>query len=86
MNSRPPPSEVLALPENYRVLHQFIHKEGWLQHVEGKEAHVLTPLVAIKRGDAQLPGLASHIYAYLEHYQSRLRSYHARRLIGTRPR
>lgn len=86
MNSRPPPTELLSVPENYRVLHQFIHKEGWLAHVEGKQPHVLSPLVTIKRDDAQLPGLASHIYAYLEHYQLRLRSYHARRLISIRPR
>lgn len=86
MRARPSPSETMSMPDNYRILHQFIQKEGWLAHVEGKKPEDLTALVTIKKNDPQLPNLVSHIRAHLDHYQSRLTSYNARRLISTRPK
>jgi hypothetical protein len=85
MQARPAPTEKMSMPENYRVLHQFIQKEGWLQHVDGKKPHELTALVTIGQNDTLFPRLASHVRAHLECYQPRLKSYHARRLISTRP-
>jgi hypothetical protein len=86
MKSHPSPAGKLSVPHNFRVLDQFLHKEGWLQHVEDKPKDTLRALIALSAQDAQLPNLVKHCEAYLHHHQNTLHSYHARRLISTRPR
>jgi hypothetical protein len=85
MESRPHQTESLSLPDNYRILHQFIQKERWLDHVSGKDHGQLMALVDISVKDAQLPLLQKHVHAYLAHFQSRIKGHYIRRLIGTRP-
>lgn len=86
MNSRPKKEGKQSVPNNFRVLDQFLRKEGWLQHIEGHDVVKLRNLIALDTEDAQLPNLVKHCEAYLHHHQSALQSYHARRLISTRPR
>jgi hypothetical protein len=86
MAKRPKPSSNMSVPENYRVLDQFLHKEQWLEHVKGFDAEKLTILVAATSNDPDFPKLGGHCEAYLRHHQNTLNSYHARRLISTRPR
>ncbi|THH18943.1 hypothetical protein EW146_g2124, partial [Bondarzewia mesenterica] len=85
MVSRDSPSQDLALPDNFRVLHQFIQKERWLDHVNDKDSVELMKLVHIDADDHLLPYLHRHVHAYLAYYQARLHDHYARRLIGTRP-
>jgi hypothetical protein len=85
--ARPKPELKISVPENYRVTHQFLHRQGWVQHLEGKSPSILQTLVNIKTKDSLLPGLASHIAAFLFHHQKALGDrYTLRRLISTRPR
>jgi hypothetical protein len=86
IGKRPKRSTEMCVPENYRVLDQFLHKEQWLQHVQGLDAQKLKKLVTLTSKDPDYPMLGRHCEAYLRHHQSTLHSYHARRLISTRPR
>jgi hypothetical protein len=85
MSSRPEPEARMALPDNYRVLHQFLFKEGWIEHVQNKEIAPLVALTELKPDDPTLPWLNRHIQAHLAFYQSRLRGNYPKRLISTRP-
>lgn len=83
--SRPQLPVQISLPDNHRILNQFLNKEGWIQHIEGLPAARLVNLYQITLKDMQFPKLARHIEWYLLNIQSNLNSYHARRLISTRP-
>jgi hypothetical protein len=72
-----------SLPDNYRVLHQFLHREGWMEHVENVEPEELIKL--LEKDEEALPLLHRHIHAYLANQQGRLRDRYLWRLIGTRP-
>jgi hypothetical protein len=76
----------MAVPDNYRVLDQFLQKEGWLAHVEGLDPVKLQALISLSQNDPLVPDLVKHCAAYLHHHQGTLTSYYARRLISTRPR
>jgi hypothetical protein len=81
--------EEMSVPDNYHTIHQFLHKEGWISYVEGKDLEKLTSLVSPRNADILLPNLARHIEAYLTHYQARIttgNTYHVQRLVSTRPR
>ena len=86
LRSMPPPSTELSIPENYRILHQFIAKSRWLEHVAGKDVTKLIPLVTITPSDSKLPGLKRHIEALLVKLQGSLPpgEHFARRLLSTR--
>lgn len=86
IKSRPSQLQTMSVPDNYRVLDQFLRKEGWLAHVEGLDPVKLQALITISQNDPLLPNLAKHCAAFLHHYQQTLTSYYARRLISTRPR
>ena len=85
--SIPPPSAELSIPDNYRILHQFIAKSRWLEHIVGKDLNKLVPLVTITPSDHMLPGLKRHIEALLVKLQASLPpgEHFARRLLSTRP-
>jgi hypothetical protein len=85
MAKRPPPSTAMAVPDNYRVLEQFLRKEEWVQHIRDVDPRKLKGLIAVDPNDGRLPKLAQHCRAYLQCHQDSLQSYHARRLISTRP-
>jgi hypothetical protein len=87
LRSTPPPSTKLSIPDNYRILHQFIAKSRWLEHVAGKDVSTLIPLVAVTHSDPKLPGLKRHIEALLLKLQADLPpgEHFARRLLSTRP-
>jgi hypothetical protein len=83
--SRPPPSLEISIPENYRILHQFLHKERWIDHVAGLDAPTVIALVTFSGKDDVVGVLLKRVHAFLADVQSRLRSHPLRRLIGTRP-
>jgi hypothetical protein len=85
ISMRVPPKDTVSLPEEYRVLHQFLQKERWIDHVVGKDIHVLVELVKIGVKDPQLPYLHRHVHAYLAYEQSMVTGHYMRRLLGTRP-
>jgi hypothetical protein len=86
MNSRSKPAHTMSIPDNYRVVDQFLRKEGWLAHVEGLDPAKIQHLITLSRDDPLVPHLAKHCQSYLQHHQESLTSYYARRLISTRPR
>ena len=86
MASRPQESNKVSLPDNYRVLHQFLQKNAWIEHLEGTSPETILDLIHLRRNDPLLPKLAMHISAFLSYYQVKLgNDYYLRRLIGTRP-
>jgi hypothetical protein len=87
MLSAPRPPAEVSIPDNYRILHQFIAKSRWLEHLEKKKMENIIPLVTITHNDVQMPGLKRHIEAMLSRLQSTLPpgEHFVRRLISTRP-
>jgi hypothetical protein len=83
--SRPPAPTEISLPGEYRILHQFLQKERWIDHVKGKDHNKLVSLVTIRSNDVCMPRLHRHIHAFLVHEQAKLSGFLIRRLIGTRP-
>lgn len=83
--NRPLPPSRISLPENHRVLNQFLNKEGWIQCVDGLLPARIFELFQVTLKDAQFPSLSRHIERYLLDVQNSITSYHARRLISTRP-
>jgi hypothetical protein len=75
----------VSIPDNHRILHQFIQREHWLEHVSGKNYKRLMDLVEVSIKDEAMPLLQKHIHAFLAHYQSRIKNHYIRRLLGTRP-
>lgn len=86
MSNRPKAPIEMSVPQNYRILDQFLKKERWVEHVEGLDPSSLRSLIIIRPSDRLAPGLAKHCEAFLQHYQDALQSYSACRLIGTRPK
>jgi hypothetical protein len=86
INSRPSRLQTMSVPDNYRVLDQFLQKEGWLAHVEGLDPVKLQALISLSQNDPLVPNLVKHCAAYMHHHQETLTSYYAKRLISTRPR
>jgi hypothetical protein len=87
LNARPEAPVELSLPENYRVLHQFLAKSRWLKHVEGKDTTILTDLVTVAPTDTDMPGLKRHVEAFLAKLQVSLPpgEHWARRVLSTCP-
>lgn len=81
----PPQPTNASNTDNYRVLRQVLHKERWIEHVEGKDLKKLKEMVTFSTKSEPLGGLVRHIHAYLAHVQARLTSKYMRRLLGTRP-
>lgn len=82
---RPVKKVAVSLPENHRVLHQFLERERWIEHLDKKSPAELSKLHQITLKDLQFPNLARHVERYLLDLQKSRPSTHIRRLIGTRP-
>ena len=76
----------MSVPDNYRILDQFLDKEGFLEHVQHLDPLFTQSLINIRADDSRMPNLAKHVQAYLEDLQASLTDYYAKRLISTRPR
>lgn len=74
-----------ATNENYRVLHQFLHKEQWISRVQGLKHEDLIPLVAYSANHYRYGGLHKYIATFLSEMQDASQAYYLRRLISTRP-
>lgn len=74
-----------AVSENYRIFHQFLRKERWIQYIEPYTSLALFDLHQLTLEDLQFPRLARHVERYLLDMQDKLQNYLVRRLIGTRP-
>jgi hypothetical protein len=74
-----------SIPDDYRVLNQFLRKERWLEHVKGLDASVAIELCSCSSKDAVFGSLPRRVHAFLAKYQGRSSSYFLRRLIGIRP-
>lgn len=84
--ARRPVKEVrISIPENHRLMHQFLDKEGWLEHLKKQSPVALNELHKITLKDLRFPNLARHVERYLLDLQKKKPSTHVRRLIGTRP-
>jgi hypothetical protein len=69
---------------NYRQMHQFLEKEGWIAHLSGYAVSNVIALVSLPRLDANiLPNLRS----LLSNIQAIIANtvFHVRRLLGRRP-
>lgn len=75
----------VSLPDNHRVIHQFLAKECWVEHLQKQAPAELLKLIYIPAKDPQFPNLARHVERYLLDLQKAKPSTHVRRLIGTRP-
>lgn len=85
MSAREECPMMVSIPEDYRVLNQFLHKERWLDHVKGLEVKFAIEATAYSTKDKMFSGLHRRIHAFLALVQSRIHSYTLRRFIGTRP-
>ena len=74
-----------SIPDDYRVLNQFLRKERWLEHVKGLDASVALELCSCSSKDEVFGSLPRRVHAFLEKYQGRSSSYFLQRLIGIRP-
>jgi hypothetical protein len=83
--SRAPMANVASIPDDYRVLTQFLQKERWLEHVKGLDASVAIELSSFPQNDPIFGSLPRRIHAFLAKYQGRTSNYFLQRLIGTRP-
>ena len=74
-------------PEDYRVLNQFLLKEGWLAHVAGFSISGLFLLTAPPQENEVLQPIAKEVLALMSEIQAAIGSagYHVRRLLGKRP-
>jgi hypothetical protein len=78
--------EVVNL-ENYRQLHQFLDKEGWVAHVAGFNILELQSLVTLPKTDDPLGEIAPNLCTLLSNIQAIIAGsmFHVRRLLGRRP-
>jgi hypothetical protein len=78
-------SNAASIPDNYRVLNQFLQKERWLEHVRGLDGSVAIELCSCSTKDAVFGSLPHRVHAFLAKYQAKSNSHFLQRLIGTRP-
>lgn len=73
--------------EDYRVLNQFLLKEGWLKHVAGYPISELFLLTTPPQENEMLRPIAKDVIALMSDIQTAIGSagYHVRRLLGKRP-
>ncbi|KAF9440176.1 hypothetical protein P691DRAFT_783118 [Macrolepiota fuliginosa MF-IS2] len=79
------PSNIPAQEANYRVLHQFLYKEKWIERVQGHNHEHLIPLAAYSIHDNLYGTLHKHLTMLFASLQNTTQSYYLRRLISTRP-
>jgi hypothetical protein len=72
---------------NYRQLNQFLHKEGWIAHVEGCEIATLVELVSLPSSGDPMSHVAPNLRILLSNIQDIIsqRVFHVRKLLGRRP-
>lgn len=83
--SRAPSANTASIPDDYRVLTQFLQKERWLEHVKGLDASIAIELCSCPTKDPIFGSLPDRVHAFLAKYQGKTTSYFLQRLIGTRP-
>ncbi|EKM81396.1 hypothetical protein AGABI1DRAFT_125786 [Agaricus bisporus var. burnettii JB137-S8] len=71
--------------DDFRVLHQFLRNERWIQRVDGLSHEELMHIVSYSTQDTAYGGLHYHVNAFLTSAQSSLDEPYIRRAIGTRP-
>jgi hypothetical protein len=76
---------VPSIPDDYRVLNQFLQKECWLEHVKGLDASVAAELCLCSVKHVVFGSLPHRVHAFLAKYQGKTNSYFLQQLIGTRP-
>lgn len=81
----PQTSNIPAQEENYRVLHQFLHKEAWIQRIQGRNHEDLMAVASYSSKHPIYGTLHKHIGAFLLDMQVVAQPYYIRRLISTRP-
>jgi hypothetical protein len=72
---------------NYRQMNQFLHKEGWMAHVEGCAITKLVELVSLPSADNPTSHVAPNLRILLSNIQDIIsqRVFHVRKLLGRRP-
>ncbi|KAF5344444.1 hypothetical protein D9756_011280 [Leucocoprinus leucothites] len=84
-NETTPTDQPAAHTDDFRILHQFLRKERWLEYVEGHLHEDLIPLVQYSSLDVTYGTLRDHIHSFLATIQSSLDTYYLRRIISVRP-
>ena len=83
--SRAPSASSASIPDDYRVLNQFLQKERWLEHVQGVDGSVAMEICSCPAKDPVFGSLPRRVHAFLAKYQGKSNSYFLQRIIGTRP-
>jgi hypothetical protein len=76
---------VPLIPDDYRVLNQFLQKEHWLEHVKGLDASVAAKLCSCSVKHVVFGSLPRCMHAFLAKYQGKMNSYFLQWLIRTTP-
>lgn len=76
----------VSVPDNHRVIQQFLKKALWLEHVEGLPAALIVQLYALDPRDRLFPALLKHVERYLLDSQNKINNYYFQRVIGQRPK
>ncbi|KAF9440876.1 hypothetical protein P691DRAFT_715436 [Macrolepiota fuliginosa MF-IS2] len=72
--------------ENHRALHQFLHKERWIEHIKGHKNEDMINLTLYSSNDPTYGTLHKHITAFLLDMQNATHSdFYLRRRLGVRP-
>jgi hypothetical protein len=71
--------------DEFRVLHQFLRRERWLERVENEPHEPLMHIASYSTQDTAYGGLHLHINAFLTCAQLALNEPYIRRAIGKRP-
>ncbi|KAF5345077.1 hypothetical protein D9756_011154 [Leucocoprinus leucothites] len=74
-----------AQTDDFRILHQFLRKERWLEIVDGRRHEDLIPLVEYSTLDPTYGTLSKHIHAFFYATQNSIDTYYLRRVISIRP-
>lgn len=76
----------VTVPDNHRVIQQFLKKEKWLPHVENRPAALLVQLYELAPQDVTFPALLKHVERYMLDSQNNINNFFFKRVIGHRPR
>lgn len=78
----PPPAQ----EDNFRIFHQFLNKQNWLERIQGHVHEDLIPLALYSSSDGLYCTLHIHLVSFFSSMQKELENHYIfRRLISTRP-
>ena len=82
---RPRSDPTVSCPHDDRAMSRFLHEQGWVQHLEGRNLASITQLCLRPSKDDPYLSLVPRLHAYLAFMQRCIRSHALRRKIGLKP-